>query len=151
MLTLSFIISLAVTYRSLLSSVLQNVRPFPSSSMSILFLHGAGYFYLRESASAHVQRKQNSFPLFSCLRWLTLLSFVYLFGAVLVHQTNTPYHPIDRLIASAQKHHQEWLSQAKRSSDLGEAVNEYQRRYNQSPPPYVVIQLLISLPVPPAF
>lgn len=44
-------------------------------------------------------------------------------------------HPIEFLIKDGGIHHHNYLAQASRSKTLGDAVTEYQRRYNQHPPP----------------
>ena len=44
-------------------------------------------------------------------------------------------HPIDQLIVQASSNHTTWLAQANQSRTLGEAVRNYQRRYNRNPPP----------------
>lgn len=45
------------------------------------------------------------------------------------------HHPLDHLIPEAQNYHKTYLSQASTSKTLSEAVQEYQRRYAQLPPP----------------
>ncbi|OQE42314.1 hypothetical protein PENCOP_c004G09004 [Penicillium coprophilum] len=44
-------------------------------------------------------------------------------------------HPIEFLINDGKLQHENYLAQASRSRTLGDAVNEYRRRYNQHPPP----------------
>ncbi|KAL8766935.1 MAG: hypothetical protein Q9209_006416 [Squamulea sp. 1 TL-2023] len=44
-------------------------------------------------------------------------------------------HPIDSLLSAASIQHDAWLQQASASKTLGEAVNEYRRRYKRYPPP----------------
>lgn len=46
-------------------------------------------------------------------------------------------HPIDLLIFDGRNHHEKFLSQARVSNNLQEAVIEYRHRYKQHPPPYV--------------
>ncbi|KAG0161503.1 hypothetical protein PDIDSM_9037 [Penicillium digitatum] len=44
-------------------------------------------------------------------------------------------HPIELLVNNGEIQHHEYLVQASRSKTLGDAVTEYQKRYNQHPPP----------------
>ncbi|MCJ1313773.1 hypothetical protein MMC25_007453 [Agyrium rufum] len=44
-------------------------------------------------------------------------------------------HPIEWLMQKANREHSTWLAQVSKSTSLGQAVDEYQRRYKQRPPP----------------
>jgi len=64
----------------------------------------------------------------------TILCGIALAWAMGKHQFSHT-HPIDILIHKATSHFDEYISQAGTSKTLGDAVLEYQRRYEQLPPP----------------
>lgn len=136
-----FIFGYSFTYYTLLSQIWIAAHPFPpldtfTAICAVFFLHGAGYLYLRPSFSQSLDTKRPP-RLSSWLRWGTFLSLGAFLTFTISHTQNTDYHPINNLISNAKYEHQQWVSKAGKSTNLGEAVVEYRRRYHQLPPPYV--------------
>ncbi|KAI1325421.1 hypothetical protein F5Y16DRAFT_264240 [Xylariaceae sp. FL0255] len=67
---------------------------------------------------------------------LTLLAFFITFGAAFVYRQDTP-HPnaIGDLITTSRLESSKWISAAKQSTTLEQAVHEYKQRYGMPPPP----------------
>ena len=110
------------------------------TTMSMILLLAGTVSYI--NAKDHVgyivdqsmHRPNNRFPRILNILFAVLL---FIFQTVLLYaMTDTiSQHPVDRLIAQADNNHNIWLAQAKMSKTLGQAVQEYRRRYNRHPPP----------------
>lgn len=128
-----------IIYFSLAATLLDGQQPFPlihSPNAVVaylgIFATGALFFYAR----AVSEEEAKFLPKFNIVIRLSLLP---LLGVGLIFSLLQPdvanLHPIDLLIFKGRAHHSTWLSQAKASQNLEEAVAEYERRYNQYPPP----------------
>ena len=66
---------------------------------------------------------------------LTTMFIVVFVTTDLSDNININTHPIDTLLKAASVHHDDWLANATISKTLGQAAQEYRRRYIRHPPP----------------
>ncbi|KAL5338545.1 hypothetical protein BJX70DRAFT_366153 [Aspergillus crustosus] len=128
-----------VTYLDLMSIMFTGQEPFPlipaADAFAALAFGSIGMLSFLISRSA-----SDDEPLF-LHRLNLILRFVaiVMFGTGLFWVSSQPSvghtHPIELLIHEAGKSHDAWLTAAKQSSTLTEAVLMYQKKYNQAPPP----------------
>lgn len=128
-----------VIYTFTTLTLLEGSQPFPLihsfNALSVYLAITVGlilFAYARKATED--EAKVSPKPNIVIRLWFVLL---VVFGMVLaVLQPDVAnVHPIDLLIFKARVHHNEYLNQATASHSLEEAVLEYQRRYNQRPPP----------------
>ncbi|KAL4967906.1 putative capsular associated protein [Aspergillus stella-maris] len=126
-------------YFHLTSILFNGQEPFPlilaSRAFTALSVTCAGslVFLLSRTASEDEPQFMHRF------NWILRFTCVILFGTGLfwvMGQSSVGHtHPIDLLIHEAAKNHDEWMKGARSSNNLAEAVQQYQARYNQHPPP----------------
>ncbi|KAK2810799.1 hypothetical protein FQN50_002622 [Emmonsiellopsis sp. PD_5] len=138
-LTMSFLLTFIFICISQILDLRTAMHAFPSISISkaaisIIILHAAGYWHLRSSTPAEPDRKKQPHSR-GFLRWVLVGLICSSFGLLIAQQKEVASHPIDTLISTAKQSHGQWAAKAKSSANLGEAVAEYQRRYNRAPPP----------------
>ena len=106
--------------------------------MVLLFVGIFSYVYFKNSVgySSH-QPLRGSFLRFPAVLYAVIGVLLFIFQIVVLYTSADMVlvHPIDRLIAQAAKNHDTWLTQAKKSKTLGQAVQEYRHRYDRHPPP----------------
>lgn len=126
-------------YTSSTAALIDVQHPFPliysSNAITAYFAVCAGmvtFLYVRAATEEDVK----SLPKMNIM---IRLSFVLLLGFGLIFAGLQPevanVHPIDLLIFKSRIRHNDFISQARVSNGLKEAVEEYRRRYNQHPPP----------------
>lgn len=125
-------------YFSWASILFNGQEPFPliRSSHAVISLSAVaagGLLFLCSRAASEEPKFLSGMNIFM------RLAFLFLVGVGLILAVNQPslahLHPIDLLIYEGRVRHDSWLSQARASTSLKEAVWEYRRRYNQYPPP----------------
>ncbi|OJJ47861.1 hypothetical protein ASPZODRAFT_151296 [Penicilliopsis zonata CBS 506.65] len=122
-----------------LLTIINNQQPFPfisPTSTALSFVAATLGLFLYLTAREVFEEEPESLlmvnKLIRCS--LGLLLFVGLVFAI-QHPSVAYLHSIDLLIYEGRLRHDLWLSQARGSTNLEEAVLEYRRRYNQHPPP----------------
>lgn len=125
-----------------LSTLWLNRHPFPpmsltTTTLSTLLLYTGIVSYMRIRRSSESESRSS----FRAKSWLYTL-LVLCFGLAMIlsisRRNEVSYHPIDLLIFNAKSEHEKWLGQATMSRSLEAAVEQYKKRYNQHPPPYVL-------------
>ena len=137
------IVSLMYTSITSFKSLEATVDSFPPTlgfptTVSLILLLLSSWLYVLVNANIGNQRSQvakrpmirSRLALYALL---TMTSFLVLFAMNLSDNIDT--HPIDMLIKAAIGYHDDWLAQATTSQTLGQAVQEYRRRYGRRPPP----------------
>ncbi|CEL06250.1 hypothetical protein ASPCAL07357 [Aspergillus calidoustus] len=129
------------SYFNLLSTIVNGQEPFPlihpSHAFAALFFCSIGGLIFLFSRTASDDEPQ----FLTRLNWVLRFVIVTLFGIGLFWIFSQPsishLHPIELLIHEAGENHDTWLRTAKESIGLAEAVQHYQVKYGQHPPPYV--------------
>ena len=130
------------TYFSGLRFVWEHPNAFPPplpestiSSLAMLFVSAALLLYNGSTSepSRPAQRHWGRTPP-SLYTFLIMLMAVPCFLEYSRHKTIV-FHPIDLLMHDAGEQHQTWASQAATSKTLGQATEEYRKRYLRHPPP----------------
>jgi hypothetical protein len=129
------------SYFNLLSTIVNGQEPFPlihpSHAFAALFFCSIGGLIFLFSRTASDDEPQ----FLTRLNWGLRFVIVTLFGIGLFWIFSQPsishLHPIELLIHEAGENHDTWLRTAKESIGLAEAVQHYQVKYGQHPPPYV--------------
>ncbi|KAL4866806.1 hypothetical protein BDV12DRAFT_172287 [Aspergillus spectabilis] len=127
------------TYFDLISTLFSGQEPFPlippSDALAALSFGFVGVFIFLLSRTASDDEPLFLQRLNLILRYTTIIMFITGLFWVL-HQPSVGHtHPIELLIHEAGKNHDVWLKAAKESTTLAEAVHQYQKKYNQYPPP----------------
>lgn len=91
------------------------------------------FVYARASTDESAAKPVFRYNTLIRLTFILLLLFGVIFGSLQPQLAKV--HPIDLLIFRARIQHNDYVSQARTSTTLEEAVNEYQRRYKYPPPP----------------
>ncbi|KKK12878.1 hypothetical protein ARAM_006505, partial [Aspergillus rambellii] len=128
-----------LTYCDWTSAIFNAQEPFPLifasrafAALFLSFLGGVTFLYARTVSEDE--------PPFLC-RFNSVIRFLFtlMFGIGLIWVFNQPseghVHPIDLLIYEGKQKHDIWRSGAKGSGNLEEAIQVYQSKYNQLPPP----------------
>ncbi|KAI9372784.1 hypothetical protein BJX61DRAFT_542363 [Aspergillus egyptiacus] len=136
---LSVLAGFIMNYSEWLWIIANGQEPFPlipaTQALTALSLAFAGGLIFLLSRTASTDEPTFLHRVNLILRFLFMLMFgVGLFWAYSQHSVSQ-LHPIERLIHDAGKHHDTWLTTAKKSNSLPEAVQQYQKRYGQHPPP----------------
>ncbi|KAL4753635.1 hypothetical protein BDW72DRAFT_201340 [Aspergillus terricola var. indicus] len=127
------------SYFNLMSTLFEGQEPFPLipashafAALSLSCLGGVLFLLSRTASEEEPQFLQR-------LNLILRLTIAIMFGTglfwVLGQSRLGHTHPIDLLVHEAAKSHDMWLKTAKESSNLAEAVQQYQMRYNLHPPP----------------
>lgn len=111
-------------------------RPYPPiSSVNLTFSFVLIYFawsmYQRLRQTMHSSTNGSSFA----YRLAVFSAFIILIYPGLFKSNTVFYHPIDLLMYDAQNKYLRYLDTAARSKNLDEAVQAYQERYQERPPP----------------
>ncbi|KAI7536521.1 glycosyltransferase family 90 protein [Hortaea werneckii] len=117
-----------------------NAHPFPPTSTGLgllaiilAIISFTVYFHVDASDRSHASKTLRSVP-----AWLSLILATILIVHTSLwasHSSTVSYHPIDLLIYDAARHHEAYLNQSSSSTNLEEAVANYEVRYNRPPPP----------------
>ncbi|KAL2823168.1 hypothetical protein BDW59DRAFT_149030 [Aspergillus cavernicola] len=136
---LCVLVGFLANYFDWLSIILNGQEPFPlipaSHAFAALVFGFAGGLMFLLSRTASLDEPQFLYRFNLVLRFV----FIAMFGIGLFWVFSQPsvgyLHPIELLIHEAGKSHDTWLTMAKTSNNLAEAVQQYQRKYKQYPPP----------------
>ncbi|RMY00088.1 hypothetical protein D0868_09196 [Hortaea werneckii] len=117
-----------------------NAHPFPPTSTGLGLLaiilavtSFTVYFHVDASDRSHTSKTLRNVPAWLYLILATILIVHTSLWAS--HSSTVSYHPIDLLIYDAARHHEAYLNQSSSSTNLEEAVANYEVRYNRPPPP----------------
>ena len=143
-LDLAMLVSFVSTYIIGFSSSWTSRRPFPpsfrgSTVLSVVVLFLGALFYLQLGGAADRSNFRTSRRLLDRSPSLMYALLVALFVSQIIIEVSqkdeVDFHPIDILIGKADLQHDRWLKQASASRTLGQATDEYRRRYDRHPPP----------------
>lgn len=132
-------VAFIVIFISLVSTLWNARQPFPLVSLfpaiiaSLAIFAGSGLF-LQATAVSEDQPESDPKPSTWPRKILAVMS-VFAVYLMFSQRNRAMLHPIDVLIFEGRAHHDEWLSKARVSTNLQEAVIEYRNRYHQHPPP----------------
>ncbi|KAL2849182.1 hypothetical protein BJY01DRAFT_233718 [Aspergillus pseudoustus] len=126
-------------YFDLLSTIVNGQEPFPlvqsSHAFAALFLCSIGGLVFLFSRTTADDEPQFLHRLNVLLRFVIISMFSIGLFWIFIQPTISRLHPIELLIHEAGKNHDTWLKTAKGSSVLAEAIQNYQVKYGQHPPP----------------
>ncbi|KXS94982.1 hypothetical protein AC578_9482 [Pseudocercospora eumusae] len=118
-----------------------NGHPFPPNSFALAWtgigmaLAGVELYFQTESLSEE-RSSRSTFRKFPAWLQMVLLSVLIFWTCLWVtHKDAVNFHPIDMLIYEAQSQHQAYLNQSTLSTNLPQAIHNYQVRYHRQPPP----------------
>ncbi|KAJ9245939.1 CAZyme family GT90 [Paecilomyces variotii] len=138
-LSLTTLVAFIVIFISLVSTLWNSTQPFPLISLfpaliaSVTVFVGSGLF-LQAVAVSENQSESSPKPSTWPRKILAVLA-VFVLYLMFSQRNRAMLHPIDLLIFDGRNHHEKFLSQARVSNNLQEAVIEYRHRYKQHPPP----------------
>ncbi|KAL2863890.1 putative capsular associated protein [Aspergillus lucknowensis] len=124
---------------SLLSTLVHGQEPFPLipasyACVTLAFCCIGGFVFLLSRAASD-EEPQFLQRLNLVLRFIIVIMFGIGVFWVFSLSSVCHLHPIELLIHEAGKNHDTWLRAARESSNLAEAVQQYQKKYKQQPPP----------------
>ncbi|KAL3454794.1 hypothetical protein BJX65DRAFT_301422 [Aspergillus insuetus] len=126
-------------YFNLLSTIVNGQEPFPlihpSHAFTALFFCSVGGLMFLFSRTGSDDEPQFLSRLNLVLRFVIVAMFGIGLFWIFSQPSVSHIHPIELLIHEAGENHDTWLRTAKESSGLAEAVQHYQVKYGQHPPP----------------
>lgn len=133
---------------AVLSQLLDGLAMFPriptiKAFFATVFLHSAAYLH-HKTVTQTVFDGRSTRRRSIIVRSLMLVSLLFTLFLLTRQRGSSPYHPIDVLMERSAMAHKYWEIEARKSTNLEEAVLEYQRRYSRPPPPYVNSPLMVN-------